>query len=139
MNDVSRKMSVLVADDMPEIRRIISHVLTHSLPVEVAEAENGLEAISVLLGHKPDLIITDLSMPGMTGMEFIGFIQSREDFADIPIIILSTQADERTQMQAQGLHVRACLQKPFNPQLMLQTIRNILLPETVRENAGAGR
>lgn len=136
MNDASRKLTVLVADDMPEIRRIISHVLTHSLPVEVAEAENGLEAISILLHRKPDLIITDLSMPGMTGMEFIGFIQSRGEFAGIPIIILSTQADERTQVQAQGLHVRACLQKPFNPQVMLQTIRDILLPEGVRERFG---
>lgn len=128
MTVTHENINVLVVDDMPEIRRIIRHVLHKSLHSYIIEAENGLDAISKMLEHPPDLIITDLSMPRMTGLEFIGFVQQREDLAHIPIIILTSQSDEQTQIQAMGLHVKAFLQKPFNPQKLMQTL-NEIVPE----------
>lgn len=129
MTEQNGNIKVLVVDDMPEIRRIIRHVLNKSLRSYIIEAENGLDAISKLLEHHPDLIITDLAMPRMTGLEFIGFVQQRDDLAQIPIIILTSQSDEQTQIQALGLHVKAFLQKPFNPQKLLQTLTDIVPKE----------
>lgn len=126
MSNSTSEYKILVVDDMPEIRRIILHVLHRSLHTIIDEAENGLEAIAKSLDMKPDLIITDLSMPRMTGMEFIGFIQQRDDFRHTPIIVLTSQSDEQTQIQALGLHVRAFLQKPFNPQALMQVLSGIV-------------
>ncbi len=126
MNEVDHKIKILIVDDMPEIRRIIRHVLERSLHAELIEAENGLDAISKLLETKVDVIITDLSMPSMTGLEFIGFVQHRDDLKATPIVVLTSQTDERVQVQALGLNVRTFLQKPFNPQKLLNALANVV-------------
>ena len=121
-----RTLRILVVDDMPEIRKIIRHVLEKFVHAEIDEAEDGLEAISKAMHSTPQIVITDISMPRMTGLEFIGFMQQRSELSSIPVIVLTSHTDERTQAQALGLQVRAYLQKPFNPQKLLQTLSAIL-------------
>lgn len=125
---------ILVVDDMAEIRRIIAHFLRRMLFCEIEEAEDGLDGVSLLLRRQFQLVITDLSMPRMTGLEFIGFIQQRDDLRDIPVLVLTSFSDEQSHMQAMGLRARAFLQKPFSPQKLMQALAEIVPPEFIRGN-----
>jgi CheY-like chemotaxis protein len=81
-----RKPAVLVVDDDPGMRRLISTVL-EGAGFEVHEAEDGLAALAILGGLLPDAIISDLSMPRMSGYELVPVIRRR--FPHIPVVVLS--------------------------------------------------
>jgi len=116
-------LHVLLVDDMPEVRKVLGHFIQQTVRADIAEAADGLEAIEQVLRQAPDLLFCDLNMPGMTGFEFLGFLNRQPTKPTCPIIVLTSEEDEETRMQAIDLSVDAYLRKPFDAETVLQTLR----------------
>ncbi len=129
MKQQMRKLRVLIIDDMPDIIMLLKHFVSRTIHSEIIDASDGLVAIEKLLTMRPDVIITDLHMPTMTGLEFIGFVIRQKEFSDIPIIIMTTDSDDRTQITAAGLQVQSYLSKPFNPTSLKKALKEVVPDE----------
>jgi two-component system chemotaxis response regulator CheY len=116
----------LVVDDQPNIRRVVRVYLETVHKCEVIEAGNGVEAIKQLLAAPVDLIITDLVMPEMTGLELVGYVRRHDSFRTIPIVMLTSQGDETDRRKAITLGVSDYLIKPFAPLSMKPVIEKYL-------------
>lgn len=119
------KKIVLVVDDNPDIRNLINATLGNIF-YDVFNASNGPEALDFLETHDyPDLVILDLAMPGMSGLEVLQHIKDSPETFNIEVIVLSAQADDRIRKEALGMGARAVINKPFGPLDLLQRIESI--------------
>ncbi len=115
---------ILIIDDNNEFRRLTKTILMSKYEVETAI--NGIEAFTLLQsGYMPDLIVTDLMMPGMGGKGFVEQLKSSGVFQHIPVIVLSSidKSDEKIQLLQLG--ASDYLEKPYNPSELLIRIENI--------------
>jgi CheY-like chemotaxis protein len=106
--------AVLVVDDSISVRRVIVRHLRR-MGLEVAEACDGLEALSRLRSESFRLIVTDLEMPRLDGFELLAQLQRSESLATIPVIAASTKRDEATQRRVLALGAKSFLAKPVDP------------------------
>lgn len=90
------------------------------------EARSGLEALKVLPLENFALIITDINMPDVNGLELINFIKKTDTFKSIPIIIISTERSEEDVRRGLSLGADAYITKPFGPEDIMEKVRNIL-------------
>ena len=116
----------LIVDDQPNIRRVVRLYLETVHKCEVIEADNGVDAIKQLLEAAVDLIITDLVMPEMTGLELVGYVRRHHSLHAIPIVMLTSQGDEVDRRKALALGVNDYLIKPFAPLSMKPVIEKYL-------------
>jgi two-component system KDP operon response regulator KdpE len=114
-----RNASILVVDDEPQIRRVLRTAL-FSASYHVLEAKNGLEAIETVVRERPDLILLDVNMPGMNGLEACGKI--RQSFEG-PIIMLTVCTSERDKVNAFGSGADDYVVKPFSTEELLARIQ----------------
>jgi DNA-binding response OmpR family regulator len=116
---------ILIIDDKPSISKLIVQILSKTF--EVYTKEDGLQAIAWLqAGNIPDLIITDLQMPNMDGMEFIGRVKESGFFRDIPVVVLSSKDSSADRIKCLKMGAEDYLIKPFNPEELLIRIERIL-------------
>lgn len=117
-------MSVLVVDDSDIIRRMIVKTMSLAeLPTgAVFEASNGREALQVLDESWVDLVLADLNMPVMDGLEMIGRMRATPELAGIPVVVVSTEGAESRIDELERLGISAYLRKPFTP----EQIRDVL-------------
>lgn len=115
----------LVVDDSASIRQLVSFALGDA-GFEVEEAINGEEAVSRLAGPRFDLIITDLNMPHMDGIELIKKIRGTAEYRFIPIIMLTTEAQEDKKRQGKEAGASGWIVKPFSPEQILNVVRKFL-------------
>lgn len=117
--------SILVVDDSPLIRRMIRRSMAISnLDVgSVHEAGNGKEALQVLANHWIDLVLADINMPEMNGIELVEQMSRTELLAKVPVVIVSTERSEPRMERLRSLGVRGYLTKPFTP----EEIRDVML------------
>ncbi|WP_297488137.1 response regulator transcription factor [uncultured Cetobacterium sp.] len=113
---------ILLVEDSIIIRKLIKEILIEK-NIEIEEAENGEEALSLLKNNIYDLIILDIMMPKMDGLELINIIR---DFSNIPIIFLSALSDEKTQISAYNLGADGYITKPFSPNILISIIERYL-------------
>ena len=107
---------VLIVDDSPTIRRMVKASLGQlGGQVEFAEAASGLDAIEQLALGPTDLIVLDLNMPDMHGLEVLGFVRSNPKFRLIPVMVLTTRSDNDSRHAALQAGATAYLTKPFQP------------------------
>lgn len=108
-------LNILIADDSLLTRKAIRRILDMiGLDVErVLEAENGSEAIALLETHPVDLVIADLNMPVMDGMQMINHIRSREATRHVPVVVVSTESSTARIEALLANGVRDYLHKPF--------------------------
>jgi CheY-like chemotaxis protein len=116
-------LRVLIVDDMPELRKILGHFVRQTIHAEIVEAGDGIEAIEQVLQKTPDILFCDLNMPGMTGFEFLGFFTRQPNKPACPIIVLTSEEDEESRMQAIDFSVDSYLRKPFDADTVLRTLR----------------
>jgi GAF domain-containing protein/class 3 adenylate cyclase/FixJ family two-component response regulator len=117
--------SILVVDDNPDLRVYVSDILSRS-GYKVDTARNGNEGYAIAKRIKPSLIVTDLMMPVVTGLEMIKMIRNEEDLKGIPIILLTAKADEESRIEGTENGADAYLAKPFNDRELLAETRNLL-------------
>lgn len=104
---------ILAVDDSATVRKFISFSLRPK-GYEVILAEDGLDALEKMPQDGVDLIITDLNMPNMDGLEFIKTIRENEDYKNIPIIILSSESELSDIEKGKSVGANSYLVKPFN-------------------------
>jgi two-component system alkaline phosphatase synthesis response regulator PhoP/two-component system response regulator VicR len=129
LNEVSspegRGKRILVAEDDQNILRQIVFNLESS-DYEVITATTGVEAMRLLLGSKPDLLITDIMMPEMDGYELVSTLRRDEVLADLPVIMLTAKTLDDDVAQGYGSGTDLYLTKPFNPVELLSFVQRIL-------------
>jgi two-component system response regulator MprA len=114
---------VLVVDDDPSIQGFLAEALTDE-GYGVRTAANGREALTVLAGWHPDLILLDLMMPEMDGWAFRAEQRTRADLADVPVIVLSAMRDLTSRVQT--LDPAGVFAKPFDLERLLATIERLI-------------
>jgi two-component system chemotaxis response regulator CheY len=118
---------LLIVDDSPTIRRMVRASLASLQPrCEFIEAGSGLEAIERLAVGMVELMVLDLNMPDMHGLEVLGFIRSHDRYQRVPVIVLTTRGDAATREAALQAGATAYMTKPFTPDALLAQARTLL-------------
>ena len=94
--------------------------------LEVTEAQSGFDAMRLLPRARYDLIITDINMPDVNGLELISFIRKSSPYRTTPLVIISTQATARDVERGRKLGADAYVPKPFTPELLRETCVRLL-------------
>lgn len=118
--------TILIVDDSATIRRMV-RVSLQSLPgLLFQEARTGLEAIESLVVTPADLIVLDLNMPDMHGLDVLKFVRAQTSFASLPVVVLTTRGDEPSRQAALSAGATVFLTKPFSPQALAHDVRTLL-------------
>jgi two-component system chemotaxis response regulator CheY len=120
--------TILVVDDQKSIRALLANIFKVA-GYDVVEAEDGEKALDVLSGGKKiDLIITDLNMPIMNGIEFIWEARKLSSHIFTPIFMLTTEAEKSRLSDFESISTEMWLEKPIQPVLILNNVTKILPP-----------
>jgi len=118
---------ILVVDDSPTIRRMVRASLARFFPdVEFLEAGSGLEAIERLAVGAIALVVLDLNMPDMHGLEVLQFVRSHQRYRQLPIIVLTTRGDDNSRSAAMQAGATVFMTKPFTPDALGREARKLL-------------
>jgi two-component system, chemotaxis family, chemotaxis protein CheY len=105
--------NVLIVEDSKAIRSLIRIALEEAGGFFAVEANNGFEALRTLPSRTFDLIITDINMPDINGLELISFVKSNPSYQNIPLIIVSTEKSEEDKRRGMALGAAGYIVKPF--------------------------
>src|SRR5690606_25677081 len=128
----STRKRILVVDDEADVVELVRVVLS-TKGYEVIPTYNGEDGLAAALAEKPDMIITDLKMPGISGMEFIKRVRANPEIAAIPILVISSlgsQVDKPDSFWTLGLGSDDFLAKPFDPLGLLGRVEYLLRKNT---------
>jgi two-component system chemotaxis response regulator CheY len=117
---------IITVDDSSTMRRIIKNTLNKIGFPNVLEAEHGLEGLEVLAKNKVDLIITDWNMPEMDGLTFVKTLRSKDEFKEVPILMVTTEAAKEDILTALRSGVNNYVVKPFTPETLQEKIFKLL-------------
>jgi chemotaxis protein histidine kinase CheA/ActR/RegA family two-component response regulator len=117
--------TALVVDDSLSARRSLAQFMKDA-GFDVRQARDGLEAMDIIMAHKPDLLLSDLEMPRMNGLELAGHVRANTSTADIPIIMITSRAAARHREEAIAIGVNVYLTKPFSEDELLEVIHNLV-------------
>jgi len=120
--------TILIVDDEPPILDLVRFTLEDA-DVRVVEASDGAEALLVARREKPDLILLDVQMPKLTGLEVCRQLRREEAFAQTPIVMLTAATQEADRVRGREAGADEYLTKPFSP-LALLALVEALVPET---------
>jgi two-component system phosphate regulon response regulator PhoB len=116
---------VLVVEDEPDIRELMSYHLTKEGYV-VLQAEHGREALQILKAEQPQLVLLDLMLPELSGIEVLKTIRYTWAMTDLPVIIVSARTDESDIIMGLELGADNYLSKPFSPKVLVANVRALL-------------
>ncbi|MCJ7729985.1 MAG: response regulator [Sedimentisphaerales bacterium] len=116
---------VLVVDDEIHIVHVVAVKLRNN-GFEVISAGNGEEGFKLACEEKPDIIIADLKMPVMTGLEMVEKLRGCEQTKDIPVIVLTARGFDIEDDRKRDLRISEYLSKPFSPKKLLKDVEDIL-------------
>ena len=117
--------TILIVDDSASLRQVVNIALS-SAGYEVIEACDGVDALSKLDGRKVHLIISDVNMPNMNGIELVRQVKARPEYKFTPIIMLTTESQADMKAQGQAAGARAWVVKPFQPAQMLAAVAKLM-------------
>ena len=117
--------SVLIVDDEPMARTLLRLMLVRA-GFEVAEAENGFDALEKVEGNVPDLILLDVMMPGMDGFTVCEKLRARQETAELPVIMLSAKTDVDSINRGLLVGATKYLTKPISPEELTRHVKDAL-------------
>jgi two-component system chemotaxis response regulator CheY len=119
-----KPLRVLIVDDSSVMRKIVQRSLRQAGVelAEVLEAGNGVEALAAMQETRVDLILSDINMPTMDGLELVRQLQSVENAKGVPIVMITTEAGESHVVQALADGARGYIRKPFTPDQIKERI-----------------
>ena len=117
---------VLLVDDSQTTRSFAAAALEAEGDLEVSVARSGFEALKILPQGDFDLVITDINMPDINGLELIRFTRSHARYADTPVIIISTEGRDTDREKAMSLGANEYLVKPFTPEALVEAVRRYI-------------
>ncbi len=130
----SRRHSLLLVDDDPDILSLLQAQFKDE-PFEIFTAAEGESALNIIRTQKPDLVVLDINLPGVSGLEICRALRADKNTEDIPIIILSGRREEIDRVLGLEFGADDYVTKPFNPQELILRIHNVL--KRVYKEAGA--
>jgi two-component system chemotaxis response regulator CheY len=117
---------ILVVDDSKVMRDMIVACLRPEAEMTFTHAASGLEAIEKLSLKPHDLMVLDLNMPDIGGIEVLEFVRGQDRLRGLPILVLTTRGDEASRERALGAGANAFMTKPFAPDVLLAQVRALL-------------
>lgn len=118
---------ILVTEDSATMRALIVSTLEAAGDFRIVEAANGFEALRLLPREKVDLIITDINMPDINGLELIRYVRQNPIYRDVPLIIVSTEGSERDREKGLLLGANEYLVKPFEPGQLIRLVEKYIM------------
>lgn len=121
-------VDVLIVDDSAAIRKILQRVLVQAdVPLgKVLEAGDGAEALETLKSEKVHLILSDINMPNMDGLEFLGALKSKEEWKSVPVIMITTEGGSSMVMEAVNLGAAGYVRKPFTAEQIKEKLVGLI-------------
>jgi len=118
----------LIVDDSSVMRKIVERCLRQAgMDLgQVQEASNGAEALALVNGNQFDLILSDINMPVMDGLEFVRHLQEIESAKNTPVVMITTEGGEKHVMEALSLGAKGYIRKPFTPDQVKEHVIPIL-------------
>jgi two-component system, chemotaxis family, chemotaxis protein CheY len=126
--------TILTVDDAKGLRLLVEKALS-PFDCEATEAANGFNGFFAIERARPDLILLDISMPVMDGLEMLRRLKSTPEIADIPVIMLASRADHAVIPELPARGARDTLMKPFNEAALLEKIQGVIQLEPLREKS----
>jgi two-component system chemotaxis response regulator CheY len=119
------KKAIMTVDDSASVRQMVSFTLKGA-GYDVMEAVDGKDAIIKIDGLDINMLITDLNMPRMNGIELIKQVRSRPQFKFIPIIMLTTESQDSMKQQGKAAGATGWIVKPFKPEQLTAVVKKVL-------------
>ena len=110
---LAEKAKILIVEDDSDQRRLLVKIIQEAFSCEILEAEDGLEALKIIIQDKqvPNLILLDLMMPCLTGVEFLTIVRGRPEFDQIPIVVCTALAETKEIKGKIGNHIQSYVGK----------------------------
>lgn len=119
--------SILVVDDSSIVRLQLATVLKKN-GYEVVEASNARSAVEIARRERVDLVITDVNMPGMSGLDLVSALRDLRGYEQVPIFVLTTESTVHMQEEGEANGATAWIVKPFDDEALLGGIQSVLSP-----------
>jgi two-component system, chemotaxis family, chemotaxis protein CheY len=121
-------LDVLIVDDSAAIRKILQRVLVQADVAlgTVHEASDGLEALEKLKDKSVGLILSDINMPNMDGLELLGKVRAQESLSAVPIIMITTEGSQNKVLQALQLGANGYVRKPFTAEQIKEKLAGLI-------------
>jgi Response regulator containing CheY-like receiver, AAA-type ATPase, and DNA-binding domains len=120
-----KNMRILVVDDFSTMRKIIKNILRQLGFTNVIEADDGSTGWEALNRENVDFIISDWNMPKMSGIEFLRKVRASEEYAELPFLMVTAEAQQENIIEAVQAKVSNYIVKPFTPETLNQKIQKI--------------
>ncbi len=118
---------ILIVEDSSTMRSLLAAAFESlTEPCKITEVASGFEALAALPRASFDLIVTDINMPDINGLELVSFVKSNETYRSIPLVIVSTEGSDRDRDKGLSLGADAYLVKPFDPEELRQIAQELL-------------
>ena len=115
---------ILAVDDSKTMRDMVSFTLSNA-GYDVLMADDGVNAIKALSGQSVDVIITDINMPNMNGIELVEKLRADDRYRATPILILTTESDDAVKQQGRTAGATGWIVKPFVPEKLLKVVAKV--------------
>jgi two-component system, chemotaxis family, chemotaxis protein CheY len=117
---------IMIVDDSPTILEALDMTLSRG-GLNVSKAAGGEGALGILGdGFKPDMIITDLNMSGMNGIQFVRKVRTLQGFQFVPVLMLTTESEQSKRDEAKAAGATGWMVKPFKPETVLQVVKQLV-------------
>lgn len=123
---VSEIRKVLIVEDSGATRELLRAALETLELIEVHTAVNGFDALKVLPRHRFELIITDINMPDINGLELINFVKKNPHYKDTPLFVVTSEGREQDRDRGLQLGANEYVVKPFEPERISELVRRYL-------------
>jgi len=118
--------NVLIVEDSRAMRGLIRATVEQMSGFTTYEAGSGFDALKALPTHRFDLIITDINMPDINGLELISFVKGHPQYKDIPLIVVSTERSDEDKRRGMALGASGYLVKPFKGDELQELVRKVI-------------
>ena len=116
---------ILAVDDSASIRSLVTYVLEQA-GFDVVVVEDGQEALDYAQEHTVDLVLTDINMPNLDGIELIKELRALQDYKFVPMLVLTTESGTGKKMEGKAAGATGWIVKPFDPAELVTTIEKVL-------------
>lgn len=118
--------TILIVDDSASMRAMLVAIVEALGDYQIVEATSGFEALRLLPREQVDLILTDINMPDINGLELIGYLRKNPNYKDIPVFIISSEGSPKDIERGKQLGADEYVIKPFSPATLQQLISHYL-------------
>ena len=118
--------SILIVEDSTTTRSLIRAVIEELGDFNIVEAPTGFDALKLLPAQDFDLVVTDINMPDINGLELINFVRSNPRYSNIPLIIVTTERSDEDKKRGMALGATAYVTKPFKAPELQDVVRKVM-------------